>query len=116
MAKSPMQSAETPDTDRRRRKTPRTEVPSIEVEISGERHYTKNWSLGGCLVAKYTGSARPGDGLEATLFLRIGREHQGLLVRAEVVRYRTDQDNALALRFLDLDIKRFGKLVDEMEV
>lgn len=102
-------------TNQNRRKSPRTKVPSIEIEVGGIRYVSEDWGLGGCRVSSYTGHLRSGDTVGIKLFLKIGREHQGLVVKAEVVRFDQEQNNALAFRFVDLDaedMKNFCKSVE----
>lgn len=99
-----------------RRRHRRTTVPLIEVRCDDDTHRAADWSLGGCRICGYNGQWRPGTAVLVELFLNIDHGHDGLPVRAEVVRFEPDNDNTLALCFQGLtarDIIEFCDLIDE---
>jgi hypothetical protein len=98
------------------RRNPRTRVPSIKIRCDSKLYVPQNWGLGGCLISNYNGQLRPGTTVLIELFLNVVHEHDGLPVKAEVVRFDPDDNSALALRFADLsaqDIIDFCEAVDE---
>lgn len=114
MTLDPVQTADSAQPDRRSR--PRTNVPSLEIRCDGELYVTDDWGLGGCRISNYTGQLRPGTSVLIELYLNIDHDHEGLPVRAEVVRFEPDNNNALALCFVNLnaqDIVDFCNIVDE---
>ncbi len=99
-----------------RRRGLRTHVPSIEIEIAGERHACTDWSLGGCRIVHYEGDLRPGDRISVSMYLRIGRAHDGLSVEAEILRYEPDEENGLAMRFDGVDGNTMTEFCRAVEV
>ncbi len=111
MASSSTQNAS--DVHANRRSTPRTSAPSIKVRCDGGLYVPDNWGLGGCLISNYKGQLRPGTSVLIELFLNVVHEHDGLPVRAEIVRYEPDNNNALAFRFESLSA---GELIDFCDI
>ena len=99
-----------------RRSSPRTNVPSIEIRCDGDLYVTEDWGLGGCRISNYKGQWRPGTSALIELYLNIDQDHEGLPIRVEVVRFEPENNNALALCFVNLsadDIVDFCNTVDE---
>lgn len=94
------------DAQSDRRGMNRSELPFVKLICDGVSYVPDNWSLGGCLITQYSGKLRPGTSVLVELFLNIDHEHDGLPVRAEIVRYEPDNDHALALRFEDLNAQK----------
>lgn len=105
-------SAETIDN---RRGSPRTILPTIEVRIDGAFYSVEDWSLGGCRLVGYEGDLQPGSMAAIGVFLRGCREHEGMAVEAEVMRFEAGNDNALALKFVDLQAKDIMAYCDAVE-
>ena len=98
------------------RASARTSIRSIKIRCDGEVYVPADWGLGGCRIAGYRGDLRPGTTVLLELFLNVVHEHDGLPVKAEVVRFDAEHDNSLAFRFIDLtaqDIFEFCGPVDE---
>ena len=100
MTLDPAQKATMAQPERRSR--PRTRVPSIEVRCDDGLYVTDDWGLGGCRFSNYTGEWRPGTSTFVELFLNIDQDHEGLPVKAEVVRFEPENNNALAMCFVGL--------------
>lgn len=104
------------DPTSERRSTPRTKEPSIVVRCDGQDYAAVDLGLGGCRFFDYEGDLRPGESTLIELFLPIGNQQKGLPVRAEVVRFDPDQNNALALCFVNLSPERFMNFCDAVNI
>ncbi len=114
MSSNPAEAHE--QLQKKRRTTQRTSVPSIKIRCDGEIYVPDDWGLGGCRISNYSGQLRPGTTVLVELFLNVVHEHDGLPVKAEVVRFEPDNNNILAFCFADLsarDIVDFCDTVDE---
>ncbi len=88
-----------------RRSKPRTTVPCIKIRCENELYVPEDWGLGGCRIANYEGQLRPGTTVLIEMFLNVVHEHDGLPVKAEVVRFEPENNNSLALFFADLSAR-----------
>jgi len=98
-----------------RRTSPRTNVPSIEIRCDGDLYITEDWGLGGCRISNYQGQWRPGTSALIELYLNIDHDHEGLPVRAEVVRFDPEHNNSLALCFVNLSAEDIIDFCDTVE-
>ena len=114
MSSIPAKADGNPQTNRRSK--PRTSVASIKIRCDGEIYVPDDWGLGGCRIPNYSGQLRPGTTVLIELFLNVVHEHDGLPIKAEVLRFEPENNNALALCFTDLsarDIADFCDTVDQ---
>jgi len=91
------------DTQEERRGHKRTIAPTFKIRCDGQIYVPDDWSLGGCRISGYKGELLPGTIILIEVFLNVVHEHDALPVKAEVVRREPEHDNALALKFLDLN-------------
>jgi len=113
MALDSPKTSETTEADRRN--SARTSVPSIEIRCDGDMYKVKDWSVGGCQFENYTGELRPGDAVLVDFYL-LGFHHcDGLPIKAEVIRFESENNNSLALKFLELNAQAIMNYCDSVE-
>ena len=98
-----------------RRNYPRVRVPSVHIRCDAEMYVVNDWSYGGCQFDKYTGCMRPGDRVSLELYMHDFHEVEGMPIEAAVMRFEPDDNNALALKFLDLTPQTILDYCDSVE-
>lgn len=114
MTNSKAEVFEASQTERRGHE--RTIAPTFKIRCDGQIYVPDDWSLGGCRISGYKGDLLPGTVILIEVFLNVVHEHDALPVRAEVVRREPENDNALALEFLDLSADDILAYCDMIEV
>jgi len=98
-----------------RRRSSRVLAPTIEILCDGDMYVVHNWGIGGCQFSNYTGYLRPDDLLMLELYLLGFREFESLSIKAKVLRYDPENENTLALQFLDLSAQTILDYCDSVE-
>jgi len=98
-----------------RRDTLRTRVPSIEIQCDGNMYIVKDWSFGGCQIDNFSGELRPGNTISLELYLLGFHDCDCLPIEAEVIRFEPDNNNALTVKFLDLNAQAIMSYCDNVE-
>ena len=113
MSTIPAKADGNPQADRRSK--PRTSVASIKIRCDGDVFVPDDWGLGGCRISNYSGQLRPGTTVLIELFLNVVHEHDGLPIKAEVLRFEPENNNALALCFTDLSARDIADFCDTVD-
>ena len=112
------QTSTVADTDTaasNRRRSVRTQEPSIEVRCEGDIYGVIDWSFGGCQIDNYSGYLRPGDQVSLGVYLLGFHDCDCLSLLAEVTRFVPEENNALALEFKDFTARKFMSYCDRVE-
>lgn len=111
-----LESSKNTETNKsERRDSSRTTAPSIEIKCEGDMYVIKDWSFGGCQFENYSGKLRSGDTVLLDLFLLGFHDREGLPITAEVIRFEQDNNQSLALKFLDLNAQTILNYCDSVE-
>jgi len=93
-----------------RREHRRMMMPPIQIEIEGTEYTTVDWSLGGFMLAPYTGKLKGGASVPVTIIASTGGDMRRHFAIAEIVRVER-AERRLAGHFDRLD----PRTVDSLE-
>lgn len=74
----------------------------IQIKLKGRTYDTRDWSLGGILIAGYRGSCLPGEEVTVGISVTVNGHTSEYVARAEVVRVAA-ATGYLAAAFTELD-------------
>ncbi len=85
-----------------RRRNNRPKLPPIRLRFGGQPYKTTEWTLGGFMVAPYTGNHKVGNIIEVDIYIDTGKQTINHTVEAMVARVDSEALK-LAAQFVDLE-------------